>query len=80
MPARVPVVGNIVGTQELQGVPGLLEQVAGKLPIPVEVPVGVTVKWRVFAEDHTTELQEGATTFSAPTGTTSPQASFVFAP
>jgi hypothetical protein len=29
MPARVPVVGNLVGTQELPGVPGELSQIAG---------------------------------------------------
>lgn len=47
MPARVPVIGNLVGTEQLPGVPGELGQLAGTLPVPVEVPVSVSVQWSV---------------------------------
>lgn len=65
MPARVPVIGNLVGTQELPGVPGLLGQLAGAIPIPVPNPVGVSVHWEVLDENHNplTTVQ-----FSAPGG------------
>lgn len=81
MPARVPVVGNIVGTQELPGVPGQLAQLAGTVPIPVstELPVQVAVKWTVHDETGTA-VAPGPTSFSTPQGTAGPDVSFVFAP
>ncbi|HMF56054.1 MAG TPA: hypothetical protein VK619_06820 [Pyrinomonadaceae bacterium] len=85
IPAIVPTVVptpllNNVGTQQLQGVPGQLAQLAGNIPIPVEVPVGVSVTWEVLDSDGTTVLMAGTTTFTAPNGTSSPEVSFVFAP
>lgn len=50
MPVRVPVVGNLVGTEQMPGVPGDLGQLAGSLPVPTEVPVSVTVQWSVLDE------------------------------
>src|SRR5207247_8072652 len=51
MPARVPVIGNLVGTEQLPGVPGDLGQLAGSLPVPIEVPVSVAVRWSVVDEN-----------------------------
>jgi hypothetical protein len=83
MPTIVPQVVslpgvNTVGTQQLQGVPGTLSQLAGAIPLPIQVPVGMTVSWQILAADDATVLVEGATTFSAPSGTAGPAVSFVF--
>ena len=65
MPARVPVVGNLVGTQELPGVPGLLGQLAGTIPLTVQNPVGIQVHWDVLDEN---KVALPGTQFSAPSG------------
>lgn len=81
MPARLPVAGSIVQTEELKGVPGQLAQLAGTVPVPVstEVAVEVRVKWTVHDETGA-EVAPGSPDFSAPQGTTRPEVSFVFAP
>jgi hypothetical protein len=79
MPARVPVVGNLVGTQELQGVPGALSQLAGTFPIAVEVPVSVSVAWSVI-DTSGNMVPESPGTFSAPGGLASPEVTFLFVP
>lgn len=79
MPARAPIAGNIVGTEGLSGVPGQLAQLAGTVPIPVEVPVKVGVSWTMHDENGV-EVAPGPTSFSAPQGTTHPDVSFVFPP
>lgn len=79
MPARVPAVGNLVGIQELQGVPGELSQLAGTFPIAVEVPVSVSVAWSVV-DSSGNAVAEGPGTFTAPNGLTSPEATFLFVP
>lgn len=79
MPARAPLAGNIVGTEGLSGVPGQLAQLAGTVPISVEVPVDVHVEWAVHDEAGAT-VASGPATFSAPQGTVGPDVSFVFAP
>ena len=79
MPARVPVIGNLVGTQELTGVPGELSQLAGTFPIAVEVPVAVSVAWSVI-DIGGNVVAEGPGTFTAPNGLASPEASFLFVP
>jgi hypothetical protein len=80
MPVRIPVLGNVVGTQTLPGVPGSLNQLAGRLPIPVAVPVKVEISWTVLDADGMTPLAEGPVTFSAPRGTTSSNLVLAFAP
>lgn len=79
MPARVPVVGNLVGTENLPGTPGEIAQLAGSFPVAVEVPVSLSVLWEVL-DDARNVLLESASTFSAPDGTTAPSVSFVFPP
>lgn len=78
IPLRLPVVGNLVGTEELNGVPGELTQLEGTLPIPVQAPVTVTVEWSVRDADGSL-LAEGDS-FLAPDGLASPQVVLVFAP
>jgi hypothetical protein len=78
MPVRVPVVGNLVGTESLPGVPGTLNQLAGNIPIPVSVPVKVEVSWTVFDSDGTTPLASGPGTFSSPTGVNSSDLLLIF--
>lgn len=80
MPVRIPIVGNVVGTQTLPGVPGTLNQLAGSLPIPVAVPVKVEVSWTVLDADGVTPLAQGPATFSAPGGMTSSNLVLAFAP
>jgi hypothetical protein len=79
MPARVPVVGNVVGTQELAGVPGELSQLAGTFPIAIEVPVSVSVAWSVI-DSAGNVVAQGPGTFTAPNGLASPEATFLFVP
>lgn len=84
MPAIVPAVVplpalNNVGTQQLQGIPGQLAQLAGSFPIPVEVPVALGVLWEVLDENHAV-IAAGGATYQAPDGTASPEATFVFPP
>jgi hypothetical protein len=78
IPLRLPVVGNLVGTEELNGVPGELTQLAGTLPIPVQAPVTVAVTWSV-RDAAGNPLAEGDS-FLAPDGLASPQVVLVFAP
>ncbi len=80
MPARVPVVGNLVGTESLPGTPGEIAQLAGTLPIAVEVPVALSVVWQVLDSDGMTVLAEGPATFTALGSTTAPSVAFVFPP
>jgi hypothetical protein len=75
MPVRVPVVGNLVGTQDLPGVPGLLGQLAGAIPIPVSNPVGVSVHWDVLDAMHN---PLAAMQFSAPSGVDSLELTLTF--
>jgi hypothetical protein len=78
IPLRLPVVGNLVGTEQLSGVPGTLTQLEGTLPIPVQAPVAVAVTWSVRDADGG-PLAEGDS-FLAPDGLASPQVVLVFAP
>lgn len=69
LPTVTPIPGvNAVGTQLLEGVPGMLAQLGGNLPIPVEVPVSVSVKWDVLDADGITVLKESEGAFQASTG------------
>jgi hypothetical protein len=79
MPAIVPVVGGVGGTQLLQGVPGELGQLAGGLPVPIEVPVQVDVTWTV-RDVNGALVNPGPGTFNAPNGLAGHNAVFVFAP
>lgn len=84
MPAIVPLVVptpalNTIGTQQLTGVPGLLSQLVGSFPIPVQVPVQLGVHWDVL-DDQDHPVAAGAGTYAAPSGTSAPEVSFVFAP
>jgi len=79
MPTRLPVVGNLVGTQELPGIPGELSQLAGTFPIAVEVPVTVSIKWEIIGFGGNS-LPEGPDTFTALNGLSSPDASFIIVP
>ena len=84
MPAIVPKIVdapalNNIGNQQLSGIPGQLSQLVGSFPIPVQVPVQLSVKWDVLDERDNVVI-EGSGTFFAPTGTSAPEASFVFAP
>lgn len=78
IPLRLPVVGNLVGTEQLSGVPGELTQLEGSLPIPIQAPVAVSVTWSVRDADGN-PLAEGDS-FLAPDGLASPQVVLVFAP
>ncbi|HEX2061443.1 MAG TPA: hypothetical protein VHK90_11950, partial [Thermoanaerobaculia bacterium] len=80
MPARVPVVGTFVGTENLPGTPGELVQLAGSFPIPVEVPVRLSIEWEVLDSDGATVLTEGPATFSAPGGMAAANLTVVFPP
>ena len=71
-----PIVG-IPGTGSLTDVPGLLGQLSGNLPIPVEVPVSVRVRWTVL-DAAGNELAEGVD-YTAPDGRDAVTATFAFA-
>ena len=73
MPARVPAVGSLT-TEALQGIPGELAQLAGELPIPVEVPVRLAVSWEVLDEAG----NPITTGFSAPGGMAGPEVQLEF--
>lgn len=73
MPARVPVVGGI-GVESLQGVPGELAQLAGEIPVAVEVPVSVSVTWEVLDEAGNATISG----FSAPAGMSGPEVRLEF--
>ena len=78
-PARLPHLGSLAGFEDLSGTPGQIAQLAGSFPVAVEVPVGLSVTWEVLDADASTVLLEGSSTFTSPTGTTSPAVTFVFA-
>jgi hypothetical protein len=71
-----PITGLTGSIGSVTDVPGTLGQVSGSVPIPVEVPVGIQVKWAVLDEAGN-ELAEGAD-FVAPDGLGSPEVSFIF--
>lgn len=71
-----PIAGIVGQIGSITDVPGTLGQVKGSLPIPVEVPVGIKVKWAVLDENGA-ELAQG-TDFVAPDGLDSPEVSFIF--
>lgn len=78
-PARLPRLGGLAGFEDLSGTPGQIAQLAGDFPVAVEVPVGLSVRWEVLDADGSTVLSEGSSTFTSPTGTTSPSVTLVFA-
>ncbi|HEX6289541.1 MAG TPA: hypothetical protein VFZ66_10140 [Herpetosiphonaceae bacterium] len=68
------------GITPLEGVPGLLGQLTGSIPLPTTttVPISVEVEWSITDERGTT-LTLG-TDFLAPEGLTNPTVSVIFAP
>ncbi|HEX8407281.1 MAG TPA: hypothetical protein VF883_00325 [Thermoanaerobaculia bacterium] len=83
MPARVPVPGTIVATENLSGTPGTIAQLAGTFPVAVQVPVHVSVVWQVL-ERIVVPVgifpfgPADPASFTALNGTTSPQVAFIF--
>ncbi|HEV8385393.1 MAG TPA: hypothetical protein VGQ11_11025 [Candidatus Acidoferrales bacterium] len=55
---------------------GLFGQLEGAVPVPIQVPVAVTVAWRAF-DSLGNELLDG-TDYASPTGRASPEVSFLF--
>ncbi|MCR8965782.1 hypothetical protein O0550_21675 [Brevibacillus halotolerans] len=78
MPVRVPAIGSL-RTEELEGVPGQLAQLAGSVPIPIELQVNVSVRW-IVTNERGEEIPEGPTTFTAPNGLDTSEVSLVFTP
>src|SRR5205814_1720249 len=66
---------NVTGTT--QGVPGVIAELAGTVPIPVQVPVSVKVRW-IVTDDQGQPLTEG-TDYLAPDGLDVPVVQLVFA-
>lgn len=77
MPAIVPLVGSVTGAVKLEGVPGQLTGLSGTLPLPIQLPVTLSVQWSVLKGDGT---QAEGGSFTAPNGLTSPEATFIFRP
>jgi hypothetical protein len=65
---------NLSGTT---GVPGLIGQLAGRIPIPVQVPVSVQVQWSV-TDELDQPLTEGID-YAAPDGLSGPVVNVFFA-
>jgi hypothetical protein len=72
-------------TDLLSGVPGLLGQIAGEIPLPTQVPVSLRIQWHVqrrFRDRKKgfvyVDLEEGVD-FVAPNGMNLPQVELIFA-
>ena len=81
-PAALPGIpplapSTITQDDVLSGVPGLLGQIAGAIPVLVNAPVSLSVTWSV--KRHGVDLLEG-TDFLAPGGLTSPAIELIFGP
>lgn len=77
MPARVPSVGTVVGTDGLTGVPGNLSQLRGGLPIKVTVPVKVEVEWFITNKNGNVNSNDY---IAIPANLKGPQLSVTFKP
>lgn len=73
----MPIPTTVTGT--LEGVQGVLGQLSGSLPIPLQVPVSVTVQWSVrdAPAPQGKELVSG-TDYLAPDGLQVPEISLIF--
>jgi hypothetical protein len=81
-PAALPGIpplapSTITQDDVLSGVPGLLGQIAGAIPVLVNAPVSLSVTWSV--QRNGVDLVEG-TDFLAPGGLTSPAITLIFGP
>ena len=58
LPVRLPIVNGVVN-EAINGVQGLLSQLRGTIPILMNLQVKVSVQWKVYDSDGTTELTSG---------------------
>ena len=78
LPAVPPLAPNAPSAQDvLSGVPGMLGQIAGSIPVLMNAPVSLTVTWDVSRNG--TSLVQG-TDYLAPSGLTGPSIPLIFAP
>ncbi len=78
LPAIPPLAPSAITQNDvLSGVPGLLGQIAGAIPVLVNAPVSMSVTWSV--ERDGVDLVEG-TDFLAPGGLSSPVIELLFGP
>jgi hypothetical protein len=71
-------------TGTISGVQGILGQISGTIPIPLQVPVSVTIMWSVQDSPQSSDLKPQGNTltlgndFFAPDGLQAPEISLVF--
>lgn len=85
MPARLPVLGTLGGTELLDGTPGQIAQLVGSFPVAVDVPVAVSVRWGVFRKELVPEgfdpfVPADPASFLALGDLTSLETAFLFLP
>lgn len=92
-PVQAPIEQNLdliggmpitVVTGTISGVQGILGQVSGSIPIPLQIPVSVTITWSIQDTPQSADLKPQGTAltlgqdFLAPDGLKAPEISLVF--